>query len=342
VLGETFVRRVLFEGTRAVGVEAERGGRRVEYRGEEVVLCASGLKSPHLLLLSGVGPAEQLRRHGIEVVHDSPGVGQGAKDHPALFVSFRIREEGLPSLPEQLPRGLLQVCLNHTAPGCEIVGELQIGCSASSFSDLMNAARADGGGGTRLPSYLRRPWATAKALRRLPLRVMLAQAKMQDNLLLLCSMDAEKSTGEISLASADPREQPVIKLNYLSHPDDLSRLTANVRVAVDLLASPEFKRLGARLVAPADPELASDESLHAWIKSNLSTSLHTMCSARMGPATDPSAVVDQHLRVHGVERLRIVDISVIPSVIRRGPAATAIMLAERAAHLICQRDGTEV
>lgn len=330
VLGHTFVRRVLFAGDTAVGVEAERDGQRVEYRADEVVLCASGVKSPHLLLLSGIGPADQLRKHGIKVVHDSPGVGRGAKDHPSVMVNFSVRDSGLPAVPTEMPR-LLQTCLNHTSPGSEIVGECQIGCSAASFGDVMKKLRTDGGATSRLPSYLGRPVATFKALRRLPVRLMLSQARMQDNLILLCSMDAEKSTGEISLASADPRDQPVIRLNYLSHPDDLPRLAANARLAIGLLKSPEFKRLGARLAAPAEPDLASDESFHAWIKGNLGTSLHTMRSARMGPESDPTAVVDQRCRVHGVDGLRVVDISIIPEVIRRGPAATAVMIAERAA-----------
>jgi choline dehydrogenase-like flavoprotein len=214
------------------------------------------------------------------------------------------------------------------------VGDCQIGCSAASFAEVMKAVGRDGGKGFRLPSYITRPGATFKALRQLPLRDVLLQARMQDNLILLCSMDAEKSTGEISLSSADPREQPVIRLNYLSDPDDLSRLTANARLAVELLQSPEFQQLGAKIAAPSETDRASDESLHAWIKGNLGTSLHTMCSAKMGPASDPTAVVDQRFRVHGVDGLRVVDISVMPNVIRRGPAATAVMLGERGADFL--------
>ena len=227
---------------------------------------------------------------------------------------------------------LLQTCLNYPAPGSAIeAGELQIGCSATTFSAAMRAVAGKGERPSRIPSYVKRPWATLKALRHLPIGLMLAQARMQDNLILLCSMDAEKSTGEISLASADPRDQPNIRLNYLSHPDDLPRLASNTRTAIELLRSPEFKRMGARVVSPTGTDLASDESLHAWIRGNLGTSLHTQCSARMGPESDPGAVVDQRCRVHGVERLRIVDISIIPSVIRRGPAATAVMIGERGA-----------
>ena len=107
---------MLFEGTRAVGVECEHDGQRVEYHADEVVLCASGIKSPHLLMLSGVGPADELRNQGIDVVHDSPGVGRDVKDHPSVVVNFSVKEDAAPPVPEELAR-LLQTCLNHTAPG---------------------------------------------------------------------------------------------------------------------------------------------------------------------------------------------------------------------------------
>jgi len=328
VLGETFVRRVLFEGTRAVGVEADRNGQRVEIRGAEVVLCASGFKSPHLLLLSGIGPADALRKHGIEVVHDSPGVGKNVKDHPSVLVNFRVPDRGV--LPPDFM--IFQTCLNHTAPDSDIVGDLQITCAAASFSQVFRSMTATGKRG-RLPSYVARPWATMKALRKLPLRFLLSTAKMQDDFVFLVSLDSEKSTGEITLTSADPNDPPAIRLNYMSEPGDLRRLTANVRLAAELLAHPAFKQLRAERASPTDDDLASDASLHAWMKANMGTSLHTTCSARMGPASDPTAVVDQHCRVHGVEGLRVVDISIMPNITRRGPAATAVMIGERAAGL---------
>ncbi|GAA1008217.1 dehydrogenase [Acrocarpospora pleiomorpha] len=321
VLGDTFVRRVIFDGKRAVGVETERDGRPAEFRGNEIVLSAGGIKSPHLLMLSGVGPADSLRKHGIEVVHDSPGVGRNVKDHPSVFVNYRVREDRTPLPVDFMP---FQTCLNHTAAESTVDGDLQITCGAAPYSRMIGSATGKRIG---VPSYLTRPLATLSALRRLPTRLVYTQARNQDNLVLLCSLDAEQSTGEIYLNSADPADSPGISLNYLSDPADLPRVVANVRLALELLQSPQFKRLGTQIVSP------SDEDLRKWITGNLGTSLHTSSSARMGPESDPTAVVDQYCRVHGVEGLRVVDISIMPTIIRRGPAATAVMIGERAAAL---------
>ena len=326
VMGETDVRRVLLEGTRAIGVEAERHGEILKLTAGEVVLCSGGIKTPQLLLLSGIGPANHLRQHGIEVIHDSPGVGQNVKDHPSLFLYFGLRADATAS-PGVSP----QVCLNYTAPGSESAGDVQIICGASSLSDAMKAISGRTGQTTRLPSYLTRPWATFRSLRQLQLRFLWSQARLKDRFMLYCSLDAERSTGQISLASADPSQPPTIQLNYLSHPGDADRLAANLRLGVELLRSDDFKRLGAEIVDLPAEVLRSDETLLTWMKSNIGSSYHTTSSARMGPISDPSAVVDQRCHVHGVEGLRVVDISIVPNIIRRGPAATAVMIGERAA-----------
>lgn len=331
VLGDSLVRRVLFDGTRATGVEAERHGQPVTYDASEVVLCAGGIKSPHILMLSGVGPADELRRHGIAVVHDSPGVGRHVKDHPSLPVNFRVRDDETP-----LPLDFMsfQSTLNHTAEGSDIAGDLQITCGSATLAQMMRPATGAGGLRGRLPSYLTRPIRTLNALRKLPARLVMSEARAQDTLRLLCSLEAEKSTGEITLRSADPAEAPAIDLNYLSHPADLPRLRANLRVATDLLLSPPFRRLKLKLVGLTKEDLASDAAMDAWIRANMATSFHTSCSARMGPPSDPAAVVDQHGRVHGIAGLRVADISIMPEITRRGPAATAVMIGERIAALI--------
>jgi choline dehydrogenase-like flavoprotein len=156
---------------------------------------------------------------------------------------------------------------------------------------------------------------------------------MQDNLVLLVCLHGEKSTGEISLESADPSDPPRVNLNYLSHADDMPRLSSNLRLAVKLLRSPGFARLGIERISPSDDDLASNDSTQRWIKSHLGTALHTFNSTHMGPASDPTAVVDALCRVYGVEGLRVADTSIIPT-IHRGPAATAVMIGERVAALV--------
>jgi choline dehydrogenase-like flavoprotein len=326
VLGESHVRRVLFEGTRAVGVEAERDGQLVTFRGDEIVLSAGGIKTPHLLLLSGVGPADQLRELGIDVVHDSPGVGRGVKDHPSVFMSFRV-----PDGRGQLPANFMpfQACLNYTAPNSTVDGDLQINCGSASYRQMLESSRRRF---ASAPSYLRRPLRTLAALRRLDKRLVYSQAKNQDNLTLLCSLDAEASEGSISLRSADPDQAPAISLNYLSDPADMPRVETNLRMALEILHSPEFRQLGAKPAEPVEHHFQSGAALREWIWKNIGTSFHTTSSARMG--TDEAAVVDQHCRVRGVEGLRVVDISVMPTIVRRGTAATAVMIGERAAELM--------
>lgn len=330
VYGQTLVRRVLFQGSRAIGVEAERAGRPVTFHGAQIVLAAGGIKTPQLLQLSGVGPADQLRRFGVPIVHDSPGVGQNAKDHPTVHVSFRVDEKAT-ALPPAF--SAFQTCLNYAAPG-SAVGDLQIACTAASYAQMIKAVPVAGRRRPRLPSYVKRPLRTLGALKELPTGLVITQAANQDNLVLLCSLDAEESLGEVVLDSADPRAAPAIRLNYLDDPRDLPRLVHSVRTAIDLLARPSFARIGMRRVGPSDKDLADDRTLGDWITSRLATSFHTSCTARMGPASDPTSVVDQRGRVHGVDGLRIADISIMPTITRRGPAATAVMIGERIADLM--------
>jgi choline dehydrogenase len=330
VMGRTYVRRVRFEGTRAVGVEAERDGQPVRFDGREIILSAGGIKSPHLLMLSGIGPAASLQAHRIDVVHDSPGVGQNIKDHPSAHVNFLIRNDDTP-LPENFM--VFQTCLNHTAPGSRERSDIQISCGAASYRQMLRAVPNPGKVRGNVPSYLRRPVATVNALRRLPTKLVIDQARMQDSLVLLASLDAESSTGSLTLDSPDPRQAPGIKLNYLSDPADLPRLAANVRVAVDLLRDGAFKQLDVERISPSDKDLASDATLEVWIREHLGTAYHTMNTASMGPASDTAAVIDERCRVRGVEGLRVADLSIVPR-IRRGPAATAVMIGERVATLI--------
>jgi choline dehydrogenase-like flavoprotein len=162
---------------------------------------------------------------------------------------------------------------------------------------------------------------------------VLTQALRQNDLSVLVGLEAEASRGSITLRSADPGDSPVVDLNYLAEPSDLSRMRDNLKVALDLLHSPSFKIVEARVVSPDPLQVSGDKELADWVRSNLNSAFHSFHSAHMGPESDPNAVVDQHCRVHGTEGLRIADLSIVPSM-RRGPAATALMIGERVAALI--------
>jgi choline dehydrogenase len=305
ILPHTLVSRVVVDHSRAVGVEVSRGGREETYYGGEVVLSAGGIESPHLLLLSGIGPAEQLRSYGIPVLHDLP-VGRGIQDHPSVPVHYRI-EQDTPVPPDLTP---VQACLNYTADGSIFAEDMQLGGAGGSFSGIVR----DGGGRNNgeLPAFV------------------FQQAVTRNERILMCSLNKEHSRGQLTLASRDPHETPRIRLNYLSAGDDRERMRGSVRLATRLLDSKEFRRLGVRRSVLDDDDLADDVSLDSWIDRNLTTAFHMSCGARMGLESDPEAVVDEQGRVHGVEGLRVLDISICPSVVRRGTHATAVMIGERA------------
>jgi choline dehydrogenase len=325
---ETYVRRVLFEGSRAIGVEVDHEGARANIYAGEVVLSAGGIKSPHLLLLSGIGGADALRQYGLSVLHDSPGVGQNAVDHPGVAVPYRVDDEKvvIPQGVVPLSRAGLETWLSHTAPDSAHVEDLNVMCTALP----MNKGILGRAGGRKLPSYVLRPFATLKGIRKLPTRIVLEQVMSGRNRHLTAGLEIENSRGTVSLASPDPESAPDIQLHYLTDREDLRRLRHNVRTTARLLQQPSFKALGAERIAPTDEDLASDAALDTFIAATIMSSFHTSCTARMGPESDPDAVVDQHCRVHGVDGLRVVDVSIMPTLVRRAPHATAIMIGERA------------
>jgi predicted dehydrogenase (TIGR03970 family) len=290
VRGGAPVRRVLVAGGRAVGVETAGG----VIHAAEVVLCAGAVGSPHLLLLSGIGPADRLRGAGIPVVADVPGVGRDYSDHPIVYVGYRPARE-LP--PGPLP---LHGVLHTTAPGSASEGDLEVLPWLAPFSRVM--ARPLG--------------------------------EPADGLALGVGLQRADSRGELTLDDAHPERAPRLHHGYLEAESDRRRLRAGVRLAAELLQAPSLAPLVAERTGPPDDVLADDGRLDRWIGAHVTTAVHLAGTARMGPDTDPGAVVDQHLRVRGVRGLRLADTSVMPRVTSRGTAATAVMIGERAAELM--------
>lgn len=292
VRGGVRVHRVVVDGGRAVGVATADG----VIRAAEVVLSAGAVASPHLLLLSGIGPADALRAAGIDVVADVPGVGTDFTDHPHVYVGYR------PAVPVPMPPGLLPMhgVLHTTSSGSASVGDLEILPWLTPFSRIT--------GGPAGPH--------------------------SDELVVGVGLQAEESRGRLTLASADPLRQPRLEYRYLAAASDRARLREGVRLTVELLRTRALGPQVAGLTGPDDGVLAVDAALDRWVRTHLTTAIHLAGTARMGPEGDPGAVVDQWLRVRGVSGLRVVDTSVMPRVTSRGPAATAVMLGERAAELM--------
>lgn len=293
IRGDAVVRRLLFSGRRAVGVEVQERGRAVRIDADEIVLAAGAINSPHLLLHSGIGPAEELRAHGVSVVHDLPGVGKGLVDHPAVHVKFTPKH----ALPRPDGTPMMQASLSLATPGSS-TADVEI------LSLLVAAGQTSEGANRRPPEVT--------------MEVLLQQ---------------EASLGELRLASADPAAQPDIQARYLTAESDRRRLREGVNTAVALLGTPPFAPLVGAMTQPSREDLSSDGALDRWIQAHLTTAYHSTSTCRMGPASDAMAVVDQRCRVHGLEALRIADCSIMPYITSHGTAATALMIGERAAAL---------
>jgi choline dehydrogenase len=327
VRGDTFVRRVVFQGTRAIGVEAEIAGRRNVIFAGDVVLCAGAIGSPQLLMLSGIGPGDELRALGIPVVRDAPGVGKDFADHPELWITYRPKG----TIPTHPHMAFHQAALNYTADGSNIVGDLEIICGVLTIGQILLGSGPSAVRG--IADILRRPIRTLEAIRDVSKRRLLEQAHTHADLPLLCGLQQERSRGELRVSSTDPHVHPTLHYNYFTEPSDLERMRQAVRLATELIESVPLRRLIAMRTSPSNADLASDRALDRWMCANLATAVHMSATCKMGPASDERAVVDQRFRVHGVTALRVVDTSAMPHLIRRGPNATAIMMAERAADM---------
>lgn len=337
VIGGCRVLRVVFDGTRAVGVEVadDGGGSGASARlidADEVVLCAGGIGTPHLLLVSGVGPVDQLHAHGIAVVRDARGVGRAFSDHPDLSVGWRARREVMdPRTPETFT-----TALNFSSPGGDPAGDLEIMVSVKTMNHLLMGSRGVVGGGAR--SALRHPIATVRALRGASLSRLRDQAAHGRDLVLLVGLQGEEARGSITLESADPTVHPRIDYRYLSTARDRERMRLGIRTAVALLRSRAFADLFERLTELDDATLDDDDALDAWMRTHLGTAIHLCGSAPMGPAANPDAVVDGFGRVHGVTGLRVADTSMLPDAPSRGPAATAVLIGELVARFMRRGD----
>jgi choline dehydrogenase len=319
VLKKAQATRVLIEHGRAVGVEYARGRRRHTARvAREVVLAAGAINSPQLLLLSGVGPADELRGHGIAAAHDLPGVGKNLQDHLNVNVVRRAKHGSTLDGKNRWiakPGVALEYLLYGTGPGTSNVAE----AGAFATSEL-GAATPD----------IQYHFIPAQVVNH-------ARTPMDgDGVTLHACCLRPQSRGEIRLASADPLKAPIMDPNYLATEYDLKILLAGLRQGRDILAARAF---GPWLEEERLPGVAmqSNAELEDFVRATAETEYHPVGTCKMGG--DPLAVVDEELRVRGIERLRVIDASVMPTIVSGNTNAPVIMIAEKGADMMLAAAG---
>jgi choline dehydrogenase len=296
-------RRILFDESRAYGVLVESGGDTFVVEGNQIVLSAGAIGSPQLLMLSGVGPEDHLRELGIPVVRDSPGVGQNLRDHPKVYLTWRVNEAY--SGPAGPARGGFS--LRFTAPDSQHRNDLSISMSAF-VTERISGDDPGVGAEAHLPDTSR-------------IEMMIA---------LLLPL----SSGGMRLASAEPDVQPLLDYNYLAESRDRERLRWGVRTALMLSKTNDLSPLFGERLGPTDADLESDEALDRWLMREAVTYSHICGTCKMGPATDPMAVVDQEGSVYGLDGLRVVDASIMPNLVRAPINPTVLAIGERISDLM--------
>lgn len=314
------VTRVLFEGKRAAGVRYCKDGLYYDVIAQrEVILAAGTVGSPHLLLLSGVGPAAELKPHDVDVVQDLPGVGKNLQDHLDILVSTRAKNR----LPLSFhPLSLLRSLAALFRYIFRRQGELT---SNIAEAGVFLKSRPE----EPLPDLQMHFVPLANAYHGLDLSKVI---KTYSYSVMICDL-RPLSRGEITLNSGDPLAPPRIQPNYLSHARDLDRLVAGIRKAREILSQTAFDPHRAEEVEPG-PQVQTDEQLRDWVRQHAETVYHPVGSCKMG--SDAMAVVDARLRVRGVKNLRVVDASIMPTLVGGNTNGPATMIGEKGARMILE------
>jgi choline dehydrogenase len=313
------VLRVLLHGRTATGVEAVIDGQVVEFHAREVVLSAGAIKSPQLLMLSGIGPAQELERVGIPILNELPLVGRQFTDHASVALPMRMQKRRSP-IPNPTKSAWAHAGLHCTSKTAGEVSDILLLQS----SIPVNHAVFYGMPLMQRLKMLKATWRT------LSLDTLMEHARFGWNHAITCVLLRDDSRGEIRLNSTDPTAKPDLIYHYLETARDRGRLREAFRLAARLIESGPYRELRAQRLGPPEAELASDAALDAYLAGKVGTSVHMASSCRMGLSPETS-VVDEFCCVHGVKGLRVVDTSIMPTVVRRCPAATALMIGERAA-----------
>jgi len=318
-LVSAFARRVVIENQRAVGVEIQlRRTIQVVKAKREVIIAASSINSPKILMLSGVGPAAHLRDHGIDVVADRPGVGQNLQDHMELYIQQEsIQPITLYSVLNPVSKALIGAewlffktglgATNHFEAAAFVRSAPGIDYPDIQYHFLPAAVRYDGKAAARSHGFQAHVG---------PMR--------------------SKSRGSVTLHSADPWQKPKILFNYMSHPDDWAEFRHCIRLTREIFGQEAFAPFRGKEIAPG-AHVQSDDELDDFIRQHAESAYHPCGTCRIGRADDLYAVVDPECRVIGVDGLRVADSSIFPRVTNGNLNAPSIMTGEKAADHILGR-----
>ncbi|WP_375432921.1 choline dehydrogenase [uncultured Friedmanniella sp.] len=324
VLTRALVTGITMNGTRATGVSYRRNGRLHTVTAGEVILCGGAINSPQLLQLAGLGPEEVLRPLGITPVVNLPGVGANLQDHLEVYVQHACSQPV--SMQPYLERWRMPfiglewllarrgpAATNHFEGGGFVRSNDEVDYPNLMFHFLPIAVRYDG--------------SVSEAVARTGHGYQVHIGPMYSD-----------ARGTLQITSTDPRRHPALRFNYLSTDQDRQEWLECIRTARDILGQPALRPFDAGETSPG-PAVQTDAEILAWVAEDAETALHPSCTAKMGPASDPTAVVDpQTMRVHGVDGLRVVDASVMPYVTNGNIYAPVMMVAEKAADLILGRE----
>ena len=299
-----------------------KGQRQTVHASQEIILSAGTVNSPHLLMLSGIGPADELQKHGIDVVADLPGVGQNLQDHPAVGIAFEdISGKTLALSWKTLPKLAVQA-LRYTFT--------RTGVFASNVAEV--------GGFLRTKAGLNRPDVQVTCL--MGLKTAASFIPRQHGFVALINICRPESRGRIELKSASPKDRPTLIANFLDNQNDVNTLVRGLREIRKIMRKPAMAAYSGKELVPGE-DVDSDEALEAYVRETVATVYHPVGTCKMGPATDPLAVVDDRLRLRGIEGLRVADASIMPSIVAGNTSAPAMMIGERAAAFILEeRDAT--
>ncbi len=318
IFDETLVEKIQISNGRATGLIVQRGGQKINVAAtREIILSAGAVNSPHLMMLSGLGPQDQLRKHGIEIVADIAGVGQNLQDHPGITIAYKDDSGQSMALSwraaPRLARDALRYLLFRTG----------------SFTS--NAAEA--GGFLRSRAGLNRPDVQVTCL-----------AGLKDNArtiprthgyMAVVNVCRPESRGFMELRSASPQDRPVLHANFLDNAGDVETLIRGIKAVRAIFARPALAAFCREELLPGK-HVQSDAEIETYIRQNIATVYHPVGTCKMGPRSDSHAVVDHRLRVHGLTGLRIADASIMPTITSGNTSAPSMMIGERAAEFILE------